>query len=359
MSAQVDRLTEGDRHRMEVAEAPVLRALDRAADDWHSLLHSDHRRTGKHLAGLTLLPRPLREHAQRIAAPDDVAHDADRLAIGLATTHGRRPEEPDERADDRVVVRLLLRDVVERSRHYGTERPRIEPGEVVEAEDERTIGRNAFAAVHAQRRTRADRRIEERPTKELSDLGAVHGREAASRCSTSSAMRLTTSSTSRSVVSICSASCAGRIRAASLWAGVRRSVASAPPPMSGGPAWRRSARVPASALRSALISAFGATTVPMSRPSITTSPCSPSSRWRSRITSRTSGCRATTGTLRSICDRRIEAVTSVPAIRTRPASSNVTGFAEASSPSGAPSPSGRPFCIASHVTARYIAPVSR
>ena len=39
----------------------------------------------------------------------------------------------------------------------------------------------------------------------------------------------------------------------------------------------------------------GATTVPMSRPSITTSPSAPSSRWRSRITSRTSGWRATTG----------------------------------------------------------------
>src|SRR3954452_21358153 len=148
MSAQVDRLTEGDRDRMEVAEAPVLRALDRAADDRHALLHSDHRRTGKHLAGLTLLPRPLREHAQRIAAPHDVAHDADRLAIGLTTTHGRRPEEPDERADDRVVVRLLLRDVVEGSRHDGTECPWVEPREVVEAEDEGAIGRNAFAAVH-------------------------------------------------------------------------------------------------------------------------------------------------------------------------------------------------------------------
>src|SRR4051812_552351 len=150
MSAQVDRLAEGDRDGMEVAEPPVLRALDRAAHDRHALLHSDHRRTGKHLAGLTLLPRPLREHAQRIATPHDVAHDADRLAIGLATTHRRRPEESDERPDDRVVVRLLLRDVVEGSWHDGTERPRIEPGEVVEAEDQGTIRRNAFAAVHAQ-----------------------------------------------------------------------------------------------------------------------------------------------------------------------------------------------------------------
>src|SRR3954452_25391508 len=152
MSAQVDRLTEGDRDRMEVAEAPVLRALDRAADDRHALLHGNHRRTGKHLAGLTLLPRPLREHAQRIATPDDIAHDADRLAVGLTTAHRRRPEEPDERTDDRVVVRLLLRDVLERSWHDGTERPWIEPGEVVEAEDQGAIGRNALAAVHTHRR---------------------------------------------------------------------------------------------------------------------------------------------------------------------------------------------------------------
>src|SRR3954464_2331075 len=168
MSAQADRLAEGDRDRMEVAEPPVLRAVDGAAPDRRALLQGDHRRARKHLPGLALLARPFREHAQRIAAPHDVAHDADRCSTGLTTTHRRRPEEPDERADDRVVVRLLLRDVVERSRHDGTERPRIEPGEVVEAEYERTIGRNSFAAVHAQRRARADRRIEERPTKELS-----------------------------------------------------------------------------------------------------------------------------------------------------------------------------------------------
>src|SRR3954468_15449315 len=206
MSAQVDRLAEGDRDGMEVADPPVLRALDRAADDRHTLLHSDHRRAGKHLAGLTLLPRPFGEHAQRIATPHDVAHDADRLAIGFATTHRRRPEESDERPDDRVVVRLLLRHVVEGSWHDGTERPRIEPGEVVEAEDDGAVGRNAFAPVHAQRRTRADRRIEERPAKELCEWVAFHERVAARLCLASSAMRLTTSSTSRSVVSICSAS---------------------------------------------------------------------------------------------------------------------------------------------------------
>src|SRR3954453_21971874 len=112
MSAQVDRLAEGDRDGMEVAEPPVLRALDRAADDRHALLHSDHRRTGKHLAGLTLLTRPLREHAERFAAPHAVAPYAHPPAIRHTTTRRSGPEEPDERPDDRVVVRLLLRDVV-------------------------------------------------------------------------------------------------------------------------------------------------------------------------------------------------------------------------------------------------------
>ena len=53
--------------------------------------------------------------------------------------------------------------------------------------------------------------------------------------------------------------------------------------------------------------------MPMSRPSITTLPSAASSRCRSRITSRTSGWRATTGTIRSTLTCRIAEVTSVPA----------------------------------------------
>ncbi len=59
-----------------------------------------------------------------------------------------------------------------------------------------------------------------------------------------------------------------------------------------------------------------------------TSPAWPSSRWRSRITSRTSGWRATTGTAASISGSRIAAVTSSPAIDTRAARRrSSTGFA--------------------------------
>ena len=122
--------------------------MDRTADDRRSLLHRDHGRAAFHLARLTLLPRPFGEHAKRVPAPDNLAHDPDRLAIGLAAANRRRPEEPDERADDRVVVRLLLRNVVERPRNDGSERPGVEPGEVVEAEHDRTIGGNAVPAVH-------------------------------------------------------------------------------------------------------------------------------------------------------------------------------------------------------------------
>ena len=61
----------------------------------------------------------------------------------------------------------------------------------------------------------------------------------------------------------------------------------------------------------------------------------------------------------SIRDCRIADVTSQPAMNTRPASSKTTGFFCASSPSGSPSPSGSASRIASQVSARYIAPVSR
>ena len=63
-------------------------------------------------------------------------------------------------------------------------------------------------------------------------------------------------------------------------------------------------------------------------------PSWPSSRWRSRITSRTSWWRATTGTIRSIRDWRIADVTSASSMNTRPSSSKTTGWRRASSPSG-------------------------
>ena len=83
-------------------------------------------------------------------------------------------------------------------------------------------------------------------------------------------------------------------------------MASASAPMPGRSAARR-ARTAGSAMRYTFTSAPGATTVPMSRPSMTTFPSWPSSRWRSRITSRTSWWRATTGRAvdAGLADRRV------------------------------------------------------
>ena len=46
MIADVERLAKRDRDRVEVSEPPVLRAVDRAADDRGALLHGDHGGTG-------------------------------------------------------------------------------------------------------------------------------------------------------------------------------------------------------------------------------------------------------------------------------------------------------------------------
>src|SRR5688500_13704943 len=112
MAAEVERLAERDRDGMEVAEAPVLRAVDRGAHDRHAFLDGDQGRTRTYRARLTLLARPFGEHAQRVAATHDVAHHPDRLTIGLAAPHRDRAEDADERPDEPVVVRLLLGDVV-------------------------------------------------------------------------------------------------------------------------------------------------------------------------------------------------------------------------------------------------------
>ncbi len=139
------------------------------------------------------------------------------------------------------------------------------------------------------------------------------------RADESASIRSTTSSTSRSLVSISSASSAGCIRARSLSSrssqvGGERVGADVGVVRLGGSSRTRPRQLRGRPSRPR----SGATTVPMSRPSMTTLPSSASSRWRSRITSRTSGWRATTGTMRSISAWRIADVTSVPAIETAP-----------------------------------------
>ena len=78
-----------------------------------------------------------------------------------------------------------------------------------------------------------------------------------------------------------------------------------------------------------------------------------------RITSRTSGCRATTGTAASISGSRIALVTSSPAIETAPVVAEADRIRARERLERGPSSSGTPSWSASHVSARYIAPVSR
>ena len=146
------------------------------------------------------------------------------------------------RADDRIVVRLLLRDVVERARHVRADRPGVEPGEVVEAQNE-----PPFAGMRSRPYTRRrSRRASPLPQRRVAP---PPGRSA---CGSSlrreplvhelldpghDAVDL------EEGVSMRSASGAGCMRTASLSSRRRRSVARASPPMSGRSAWRRRARV--------------------------------------------------------------------------------------------------------------------
>src|SRR6476660_4496844 len=160
MAGDVERIAEGDRDRVEVPRFPELAPVDGAADDGCSFLHSDHRGAGQYRPGLQLLPRSFREHAECVAAVDDLAHEPNRLAVGFTAADGDRPEGADELPDERSVVRLLLRDVVERARDLRPDRPGVGPGEVVEAEHDRTVQGNSVAAVHPERRGDARQAVE-------------------------------------------------------------------------------------------------------------------------------------------------------------------------------------------------------
>src|SRR5581483_3887509 len=75
---EAHRLAPGDRRRREVAELPLERAVDRAAEERYVLLQSDHRRARLHRSRLArALPRPLREHAEHSPLAHHLAHAAD------------------------------------------------------------------------------------------------------------------------------------------------------------------------------------------------------------------------------------------------------------------------------------------
>src|SRR6478609_5562337 len=162
MAGDVERLAEGDRDRVEVPGFPELAPVDGAADDGRSFLYRDHRGAGKHRPGLQLLPRSFRKHAECVAAMDYLAHEPNCLAVGFTAADGDRPEGADQLPDERRVVRLLLRNVVERARDLRPDRPGVGPGKVVEAEHDRAVQRNSIAAVHAEWRSDARQAVEER-----------------------------------------------------------------------------------------------------------------------------------------------------------------------------------------------------
>ena len=83
-------------------------------------------------------------------------------------------------------------------------------------------------------------------------------------------------------------------------------------PFACSSARRRSARTRTSAVRKILTCAFGSTTVPMSRPSITTFCVRASSRCMSRRNARTHGCADTPEAYIDISGVRISSVTSFP-----------------------------------------------
>src|SRR5204863_7511712 len=107
---EAQRLAPGDRRGGEVAELPVLRAVDRAADDGHALLDRDHCGAGLHRPGdARALPSALDEEAEHVALSHDLAHPPHRVAIRLAAPDGDRAEDADELAEPRDLVRLGLR----------------------------------------------------------------------------------------------------------------------------------------------------------------------------------------------------------------------------------------------------------
>src|SRR5262245_19967477 len=245
---EAHRLAPGDRDRLEVAQLPELRPVDRRRHDRDVLLERDHRRPGHRLARqAVLLARPLDEEPERVAVTHDLAHRTDGLAVRLAAPNRAGAERADQLTEPDVPVDLALRDVVDRPRAGRTEGGWVDPREVVHREHDATLERDALGAVVAERRDELDERLDRVTADRPDRVDVAHAVGWRSR--TSASIRSTTSVTSSSLVSISSASAAGCMRARSLSSLARRSVASASAPMSGRSAWRRCSRTPRSATR--------------------------------------------------------------------------------------------------------------
>src|SRR5438067_8935679 len=125
---------------------------------------------------------------------------------------------------------------------------------------------------------------------------------------------------------------------------------------------RRTARAGASAVRKTFSVASGATVVPMSRPSTTIPPSPMSSCCRRTIARRTAGIALTVLTLAVTGAVRTAEVTSVPSTATAGASGSVwrsSTMRTANSATACSFAGSMPCSRTVHVSARYIAPVSR
>jgi hypothetical protein len=97
----------------------------------------------------------------------------------------------------------------------------------------------------------------------------------------------------------------------------------------------------------------------MSRPSSTTPPSFPSSRWRATISTRTPGWIDTSEDARLISRERTSAVTSSPSSSTRrPPSLSWMLEARSNAASASAASSDTPARLACRASARYMAPVS-
>src|SRR5579883_2312685 len=192
-----------------------------------------------------------------------------------------------------------------------------------------------------------------------------HGTVGARRARAMRSIVATTAASGRCVVSSTTASAAARSgasarlasrasRAASSRASAAASTAS---PRAASSAARRRARSSGAAVRKNLTAASGTTTVPMSRPSMTTSPAAASARCTASSRARTAGrtdTREASSPARAV---RMAAVRSRPSTSSR--SPRATKRSGATSAASAWSSSrATPRSAASRPTARYMAPVS-
>src|SRR5262249_9543242 len=212
---KAQRLPEGDRARGEVAELPVLRAVDGDPDRRAVLRERDHRGARLRRAGPAgFLPRALDEEPNDVALARSLSHLADRDAVRLAAPDEDRAVPMQEPADRCELRHLGLGHELDVAGRQRADERDVDPVEVVDRVAEAAGARDAVAAVRpgARRNARRDAHVPaaERPGELLA------GQDAASeRLRISASICATTSSTSRFVVSISSASAAGCMRARS------------------------------------------------------------------------------------------------------------------------------------------------